>query len=280
MEMNQRLWNRWRTMWHRVVTAVHSSGHGLTDTQLEAILGRLDLIMIETRRQNFLTQLTLLSDSVMRFNYRGKEFRFYVPDAVVDSIQYLIVHSATFYEVEILETVHKLVDLRGACMIDAGANIGNHSVFFTKICGAEKCIAFEANPYTATVLKKNAQLNGADEIEVRSEALSDGSGDLEIDRSLSQNLGATSFIDREGGPIRSITIDSLDLSRLDFLKIDVEGMAARVLQGARRTIEKYRPAIFVELFPEEYAAGEHVLSDLGYRQMHSLGDANYIFRFR
>jgi hypothetical protein len=42
------------------------------------------------------------------------------------------------------------------------------------------------------------------------------------------------------------TIDSLDLNRLDFIKVDVEGMEISVLQGGVKTIEKYRPLCWIE----------------------------------
>jgi len=43
-----------------------------------------------------------------------------------------------------------------------------------------------------------------------------------------------------------ITIDSMDLSRLDFLKLDVEGFECEALRGAINTIKKYKPWIWIE----------------------------------
>ena len=51
----------------------------------------------------------------------------------------------------------------------------------------------------------------------------------------------------EGGEsIDIITLDSLQLPGLDFLKIDVEGAEGLVIQGAAETIKKYKPVIFFE----------------------------------
>jgi len=51
----------------------------------------------------------------------------------------------------------------------------------------------------------------------------------------------------EGGEkIDIITLDSLNLPGLDFLKIDVEGAEGLVIQGASETIRKYKPVIFFE----------------------------------
>ena len=48
--------------------------------------------------------------------------------------------------------------------------------------------------------------------------------------------------------IQTITIDSLNLDRCDFMKIDVEMCEWVVLEGSEETITKYRPIIFVEIF--------------------------------
>lgn len=46
--------------------------------------------------------------------------------------------------------------------------------------------------------------------------------------------------------ISMLTIDSLDLERLDFLKLDVEGFEYFILRGGKRTIKKYHPVIIIE----------------------------------
>lgn len=48
------------------------------------------------------------------------------------------------------------------------------------------------------------------------------------------------------GPIQVATIDSFELSDLAFIKVDVEGYELPVLEGARRSIEQFRPLILIE----------------------------------
>ena len=43
-----------------------------------------------------------------------------------------------------------------------------------------------------------------------------------------------------------LTLDSLDLPACHFLKVDVEGMEADVVRGARNTIDTYRPLMYLE----------------------------------
>jgi FkbM family methyltransferase len=47
-------------------------------------------------------------------------------------------------------------------------------------------------------------------------------------------------------PVRGITIDSLKLPRIDFIKIDVEGMEMEVLAGAAQSIANHRPVLLIE----------------------------------
>jgi len=51
----------------------------------------------------------------------------------------------------------------------------------------------------------------------------------------------------EGGEMMDVvTVDSLNLPGLDFMKIDVEGAEGLVIKGAADTIKKYKPVIFFE----------------------------------
>ena len=60
-------------------------------------------------------------------------------------------------------------------------------------------------------------------------------------------------------------IDNLDLARLDFLKVDVEGMELDVLRGARRTLEASKPSMIIEIYKSEKEQILKILSELGYK---------------
>ncbi|HYZ22843.1 MAG TPA: FkbM family methyltransferase [Rhodopila sp.] len=64
-----------------------------------------------------------------------------------------------------------------------------------------------------------------------------------------QDFGLFSLTEQDGvlpDRIEVVTINSLELPRLDFLKIDVEGMEIDVLNGARRSLDAYRPCAWIE----------------------------------
>jgi hypothetical protein len=71
-----------------------------------------------------------------------------------------------------------------------------------------------------------------------------------VDYGVPQDFGQLSLVNQTGFAayenVEIITIDGLGLPRLDFLKIDVEGMEIEVLKGARRTIEAHLPWCWIE----------------------------------
>lgn len=74
------------------------------------------------------------------------------------------------------------------------------------------------------------------------------------------------------GDIPMVTLDSMELENVDFIKIDCEGTELFVLQGAEATLAKWKPVVCVEQKPghaQKYGLGERdavpFLQSLGYR---------------
>jgi hypothetical protein len=59
-------------------------------------------------------------------------------------------------------------------------------------------------------------------------------------------------------------IDGLGLQRLDLLKLDLEGMEAEALDGARETIERCKPVLFIEVIKSDKDAISEALRGAGY----------------
>jgi hypothetical protein len=77
----------------------------------------------------------------------------------------------------------------------------------------------------------------------------------ELDYSTENNFAGLALgAYQQGEKVRMLTIDSLDLQHCDFMKIDVEGMELEVLKGARETIARFKPALYVENDREEKSA--------------------------
>lgn len=134
-------------------------------------------------------------------------------------------------------------------VIDAGASMGAHSVLFARLTtDAGVVLAFEPQESSFYNLCANAFLNSLINLKCYRAALGAKPGAIGVpylDPRRLQNLGGLK-LGGEVGHVPVMTIDSLDLPRLDFLKIDCEGMEPEVIKGARKTIEKFRPRIYCE----------------------------------
>ncbi len=240
-----------------------------------------NVIIVENEKNRNLARFHHLKDYTLTFYYQGKRVKLYIPNADTDDIQSQIIASNNFYEEDFLSLLRSITLDRAGNVIDVGANIGNHSIFFSNICDFKKCISIEPNPQVFEILQKNIALNN---LEDKVEALNCGAGKEKsvsyLGKSNARNLGATSLNpqDKTSKQVEIIAIDELGLDSLDLLKIDVEGMAVEVISGATETLMKYKPIVFVELFEHEFDDGQRILDGLGYSITHSLDWDYYIFQ--
>lgn len=131
-------------------------------------------------------------------------------------------------------------------VVDGGAHIGTWANILAGMFG--KVVAFEPSPDTFECLKFN--LVRSENIEFRHQALGKEPGRVRMtlegfDKAIKlKNTGAR--FTAEGGDVERITLDSLDLPALDFLKLDIEGGEVDALLGARETLLKYKPVVLFE----------------------------------
>jgi FkbM family methyltransferase len=141
----------------------------------------------------------------------------------------------------------------GMTVVEVGANIGTHTVPMAQACAPGRLYAFEPQQRVFQVLCANLALNNIGNAVVFPE----GSGEAAsfavvppLDYEAVGNFGGVSLkADTAGQPglrVRITPLDSLELQRCDVLKIDVEGFEPLVLRGARETILRHRPAIYIE----------------------------------
>lgn len=158
----------------------------------------------------------------------------------------------------------------GSVVVDVGAYIGTHSIFFAKKVGQTGFVfALEPQRPIYNLLCANVALNNLLNVKCLNVAALDKKGQAVmplLDPAVPQNFGAIS-IERfkQGEPVQVITIDSLKLRGCNLIKIDVEGLESEVLEGARETIKKFRPVLYVENNREE--TSQKILKeiyDMGY----------------
>jgi FkbM family methyltransferase len=153
---------------------------------------------------------------------------------------------------------HRLLQ-PGDVVVEAGANIGAFTVPIARRVGPSGRVhAFEPQRVGHALLRINLALNGLGHVTLHRAALGDRPGEMVVpvpDYRRPGNFGGYGLSGAgEGERVPVVTVDSLGLERCDLLKIDVQGMEKAVLDGARETVQRCRPAIHVENDRQEQSA--------------------------
>jgi FkbM family methyltransferase len=149
----------------------------------------------------------------------------------------------------------------GDYVIDLGAHVGACTKFLSDLIGNEgRVYSVEPFPLNFDILRANVRKLGLSNVELINCAVSDTSGKLTMEVPTFTEFGE-SFYDARLIPAGSksslrqaevdvTTIDSLfvDMPRpVTFVKCDVEGQELQTLRGAVKLIEKYKPALLLEI---------------------------------
>src|SRR5450755_1241096 len=139
----------------------------------------------------------------------------------------------------------------GMTVIDVGANIGYLTLFLCNRVGARgQVFAFEPEPENFRELVRSIEHNHIEWCTPLNLAVGASDGPA----SLIAGLNGYIRPDRASEPnCRLVSLDSFAaqraISRIDLVKIDVEGFEAEVLLGMSKIIERHKPAIYLEVHP-------------------------------
>jgi FkbM family methyltransferase len=154
---------------------------------------------------------------------------------------------------------------KGGIVLDVGANIGAHTIPMARMVGeAGRVVAIEPQRIIHQMLCANVALNALTNVSAIWAGAGQESGTMRvppINYAAEENFGGVSLANGEQGEIVQILrLDSLQLPACHFIKIDVEGMEAEVIAGARRLLERWRPILYVENDREDKS--KHLVSEL------------------
>lgn len=138
----------------------------------------------------------------------------------------------------------------GETALDIGANIGVHTLRLAEAVGETgRVYTFEPQRRVFQVMCCNLAQNEVPNAYAYFAAVGQKSGTAKIrtpNYSQAGNYGSVSITQGDGDTVPMVTIDSLKLDAVHLMKIDVEGLEADVLAGAKMTIKRHRPVLYVE----------------------------------
>lgn len=163
-----------------------------------------------------------------------------------------------YYEKSLGDLIKKMLR-PGDVFLDIGANVGYFSLLAAAIQPRCRIFSFEPVKDLFEKLEQNIFLNQIKNIN----AVNAATGEVDEERKLflsgSDNLGMSSFQEPENfsGMKETVKVISIDhwfessgLSKIDLLKLDVEGSELATLKGMKEVLQNQRPALIVEVNPE------------------------------
>jgi FkbM family methyltransferase len=156
----------------------------------------------------------------------------------------------------------------GAVFFDVGAHVGFYTLMASRVVGhGGLVVAFEPNPRNLAFLHRHVGMNAIRNVRVIDAAASSTLGRLRFScTDTESSMGHVSDVGTI--EVAATTLDhavfATGVRAPDVIKIDVEGHEAPVLEGATRILDRFGPAVLLEVGEENRAGCDKILLRHGY----------------
>lgn len=203
----------------------------------------------------------------------------------------------------VLNTLAKeIIDAK--VILDIGAHAGSHTVLYKYINPDVEIYCFEPQKRMFDILRHNIEQNKFKNVYLANKAVGHSNMKFTMSNSAVDGENANSQVDygadrifnlgglqvgKGGEQIDIVTLDSLGLQKIDYMKIDVEGFEPLIISGGLETIKRCKPKICFEhnhktisedlmkdLGAENIISTEKYLLDLGYSIQKIDSQGNYL----
>ena len=187
---------------------------------------------------------------------------------------------------EIMEIYQRLFSNKLGTILDIGCNIGTWTIPLAHRFSNNKVMAFDCQAVAIECVNKSVRLNHLSNVSTMWCAISNVNQSVsynEINYNWGANFGAFEFeppfvnsdfngkLSNNTSKIEVRTIDSININHVSFIKIDVEGMEHKVIEGSIDTIKRCRPMIVWEHHKTNRDLANKLLTTLGYKEYNSVG---------
>ncbi len=196
------------------------------------------------------------------FNFKEKFFGLVYEGNFDNHIDFYIFYFGAFekpilyFMRDYLQAIQKKETLQESIFIDIGANIGQHSLFMSRL--VDKVHAFEPFEKVSQRIEWQIESNQLNNIIIHKVGISDSNAFMPFFAPTGLNLGIGSFdqgTTTKGneyiGDLKVVRGDDYflenNISKVTIMKIDVEGLEKLVLKGFAKTLKQHRPMILLEI---------------------------------
>lgn len=187
-------------------------------------------------------------ESIREFEYKGVRLKLDIHDYVAHYLYF------GFKDI----SHEKLMSLlkKDDVVVDIGTNYGTTILQFAKIIGKNGvAYGFEPDPVNFSISMENLKLNTFRNIQIENVGLgnSEKMASLVVDTESNRggNRISSNSEGKESHLIRVVRFDdwatNKNFTKINLIKIDVEGYELEVLNGAVQTLKKFKPILFIEL---------------------------------
>jgi len=205
----------------------------------------------------------------MKFNYDGNEIDLTLDETHLPLMKWAETNK-TFKEEPFLRFLRdNEIITSDSVVMDIGSFIGNHVVYYSKIIGVKKVIAFEPTKRSYNILKENIEKNEVTNIHTFNVAIASKVGFAKCEIRKATNPAKNKWYEvneSDDECVLSMCLNDFELEPIDFIKIDVEGMELKVLKGGLGVIEVSSPVLMIEVMKENLLEFEILMSNLNYKR--------------
>lgn len=198
--------------------------------------------------RKLIAHLNVLGEHAVRRLYLNRKtprlvdgHRMYLSDRHAPSLAFVNGVLRNGYEADSKSLLEGLIQ-EGMTIFDVGAHVGTYTLMAARLTGPTGHVyAFEAEPENYSILKKNVELNGYQNVTCVPKAVSNRSGLLTLYVSSQGNdrhtLIGSSTAEGQGTPceVETISLDefsaSIEWPRVDVVKMDIEGAEPMAIEG-------------------------------------------------
>ncbi len=153
-------------------------------------------------------------------------------------------------------STQKLFSLCGKdfSVLDIGANIGWTALNLARISTNGTVIGFEPDPYNFDRCSANVKMNAINNVTIYPVGLGDKNGQIGLEVRTAFNRGGNRIAPDGAVGVQSVELVRLDdfdpvtkLTKIDLVKIDVEGYELQVLRGGHQVLKRHKPLLFIEV---------------------------------